>query len=79
MKKAAAVLVGAIASMTMFAGTAFAGVTEQPEPTTVVEGSGGGPAFTGGDASPAAFVAVALVAVGLVALIVARRRTASMS
>jgi LPXTG-motif cell wall-anchored protein len=79
MKKAAAVLVSAIAFMTMLAGTAFAGETEPPEPTTVVEGSGGGTAFTGGDASTAAIVAVALVAVGLVALFVARRRTATSS
>jgi hypothetical protein len=79
MKKAAAVMVGAIAFMTMLAGTAFAGETETPEPTTVVEGAGGGTAFTGGDASTAAIVAVALVAVGLVALFVARRRTATTS
>jgi LPXTG-motif cell wall-anchored protein len=79
MKKAAAVLVGAIAFMTMLVGTAFAGYTNPPEPTTVVEGSGGGTAFTGGDASTAAIVAVALVAVGLVALFVARRRTATTS
>jgi LPXTG-motif cell wall-anchored protein len=83
MKKAAAVLIGAMAFMTMLAGTAFAGYTDSPEPTTVVEGSGGGAAggtaFTGGDASTAAIVAVALVAVGLVALFVARRRTATTS
>lgn len=79
MKKAAAVLVSAIAFMTMLAGTAFAGETEPPEATTVVEGSGGGTAFTGGDASTAAIVAVALVAVGLVALFVARRRTVTSS
>lgn len=84
MKKAAAVLFGAMAFVAMLAGTAFAGYTESPEPTTVVEGSGGGAgaggtAFTGGDASTAAIVAVALVAVGLVALFVARRRTATTS
>jgi LPXTG-motif cell wall-anchored protein len=81
MKKAAAVLVGALAFMTMLAGTAFADYTDSPSPTTVVEGSGGagGTAFTGGDASTAAIVAVALVAVGLVALFVARRRTATTS
>ncbi|MDH5314460.1 MAG: LPXTG cell wall anchor domain-containing protein [Actinomycetota bacterium] len=78
MKKAAAVLVGAMVSVTMLAGTAFA-YTNAPPPETVVEGSGGGTAFTGGDASTAAIVAVALVAVGLVALFVARRRTATTS
>jgi LPXTG-motif cell wall-anchored protein len=83
MKKAAAVFAGAMAFMSMLAGTAFAGYSEAPDPTTVVEGAGGGTsggtAFTGGDASTAAIVAVALVAVGLVALFVARRRTATAS
>ena len=80
MRKAAAVLAGAMVFMTMLAGTAFAGYTESPPPTDVVQGAGGGgTAFTGGDASTAAIVAVALVAVGLVALFVARRRTASTS
>jgi LPXTG-motif cell wall-anchored protein len=79
MKKAAAVLAGAMVTMTMLAGTAFADYTDSPPPETVVEGAGGGTAFTGGDASTAAIVAVALVAVGLVALFVARRRTATTS
>jgi LPXTG-motif cell wall-anchored protein len=81
MKKAAAVLAGAMVTMTMLAGTAFAGYTDSPPPEAVVEGAGagGGTAFTGGDASTAAIVAVALVAVGLVALFVARRRTATTS
>ena len=85
MKKAAAVFAGAMAFVSMLAGTAFAGYSEAPDPTTVVEGAGGGTgaggstAFTGGDASTAAIVAVALVAVGLVALFVARRRTATAS
>jgi LPXTG-motif cell wall-anchored protein len=78
MKKAAAVLVGAMAFMTMLAGTAFA-YSEAPAPTNEVAGAGGGTAFTGGDASTAAIVAVALVAVGLVALFVARRRTTTTS
>jgi LPXTG-motif cell wall-anchored protein len=79
MKKAAAVLSGAMVFMAMLAGTAFADYVDSPPPETVVEGSGGGTAFTGGDASTAALVAVALVAVGLVALFVARRRTATTS
>jgi LPXTG-motif cell wall-anchored protein len=79
MKKAAAVLAGAMVFMTMLAGTAFADYTDSPPPENVVEGAGGGTAFTGGDASTAAIVAVALVAVGLVALFVARRRTATTS
>jgi LPXTG-motif cell wall-anchored protein len=80
MKRAAAVLVGAIALMTsMLAGTAFADYTNSPEVEAVVQGSGGGTAFTGGDASTAALVAIALVAVGLVALFVARRRVTASS
>jgi LPXTG-motif cell wall-anchored protein len=79
MRKAAAVLAGSMVFMAMLAGTAFAGYTSSPPPNDVVQGAGGGTAFTGGDASTAAIVAVALVAVGLVALFVARRRTASTS
>ncbi|HWC69920.1 MAG TPA: LPXTG cell wall anchor domain-containing protein [Actinomycetota bacterium] len=79
MKRAAAVLAGAIAFVTMLTGTAFADYTDSPPPEAVVEGAGGGTAFTGGDASTAAIVAVALVAVGLVALFVARRRVATSS
>ena len=79
MRKAAAVLTGAMVFMTMLAGTAFADYTNSPPDDTVVQGSGGGTAFTGGDASTAAIVAVALVAVGLVALFVARRRSATTS
>jgi LPXTG-motif cell wall-anchored protein len=79
MKRAAAVLVGAIAFTTMLAGSAFASYTDSPPPEAVVEGAGGGTAFTGGDASTAAIVAIALVAVGLVALFVARRRVATSS
>jgi LPXTG-motif cell wall-anchored protein len=80
MKKAAAVLAGSMVFLTMLAGTALADYTEvAPTGGQVVEGSGGGTAFTGGDASTAAIMAVALVAVGLVALFVARRRTAAVS
>jgi len=80
MKKAAAVLAGTMVFLTMLAGTAFAQYTEvAPTDDTVVEGSGGGTAFTGGDASTAVIVAIALVAVGLVALFVARRRTVAAS
>ena len=77
MKKAAAILAGAMVFVTTLAGTAFADYTDSPGPGSVVEGAGGETAFTGGDASTAAIAAVALVAVGLVALFVARRRTAA--
>jgi hypothetical protein len=81
MKKTAAVLAGSMVFLTMLAGTAFA--YNEPAPTDggLVEGAGGsgGTAFTGGDASTAAIMALALVAVGLIAMFVARRRTATTS
>jgi len=79
MKRVAVVLAGAMVLVTTITGTAFAQTTETPAPTTVVEGAGGGAAFTGGDTATAAFVVVALVAVGLVALLVARHRTSAAS
>jgi hypothetical protein len=65
--------------VTTIAGTALAEYTEAPAPTSMVEGAGGGAAFIGGDTATAAIVAVALVAVGLVALLVARHRTSAAS
>ncbi|MGZ8631432.1 MAG: LPXTG cell wall anchor domain-containing protein [Actinomycetota bacterium] len=78
MKKALVVFAGAMTFVMTFAGAVLAQQTESP-PDSVVEGSGGGTAFTGGDASTAAFVAIVLVAVGLVALFVARRRASAQS
>ncbi|HET6713427.1 MAG TPA: LPXTG cell wall anchor domain-containing protein [Actinomycetota bacterium] len=79
MKRLAAVLVGAMAFVSTFAGTALADYTEAPPPENVVEGVGGGAAFTGGDTATAAIVALALVVVGLVALFLARRRAIAAS
>jgi hypothetical protein len=79
MKRVAVVLAGAMVVMTPLAGSALAEYTEAPAPTTMVEGAGGGAAFTGGDTATAAFVVVALVAVGLVALLVARHHTSATS
>ena len=81
MKKTAAVLAGSMVFMTMLAGTAFAYNEPAPTDGVLVEGAGGsgGTAFTGGDASTAAIMALALVAVGLIAMFVARRRTATTS
>jgi LPXTG-motif cell wall-anchored protein len=78
MKKALAVFAGAMAFVMTFAGAVLAQTTESA-PAADVQGAGGGTAFTGGDASMAAFVAIALVAVGLVALFVARRRASAQS
>jgi hypothetical protein len=79
MKRVAVVLAGAMVFVTTIVGSALAEYTEAPAPTTMVEGAGGGAAFTGGDTATAAFVAVALVAVGLVALLVARHHTSATS
>ena len=76
MKRMAAVVGGALALVTTMAGSALA-YTNAPKPTTVVKGTGGGTAFTGGNVSMAAIVAVALLVIGLAALFVARRRSAS--
>ena len=79
MKKTAAILAGSMVFLTTLAGTAFAYNETAPTDGVRVEGSGGGTAFTGGDASTAAIMALALVAVGLIAMFVARRRTATTS
>jgi hypothetical protein len=75
MKRMAAVVLGATALVTTLAGTALA-YTSSPPPTTHVKGTGG-TAFTGGNVSAAAVIAVTLLVVGLAALFVARRRSAS--
>jgi LPXTG-motif cell wall-anchored protein len=82
MKKAAAVFAGTMVFLTLLAGSALAQYNDPPGTEGVVEGTGGGSggtAFTGGDTSTIAIMAIALVAVGLVALFVARRRTAATS
>jgi hypothetical protein len=80
MKKIALMVASTIASVTMVSATALAGPTEAPSPTNIVEGAGGAAgnaadaAFTGGDTSTAAIVALVLVAAGLLALWIANRR-----
>jgi hypothetical protein len=77
-------LVGVIATSSLLvlvaAGTALATTKYPPEPsaTHVVSGNSG-TAFTGGNTSGVMIAIVALVAVGLVALFVARRRAAHAS
>lgn len=81
MKKALAVLIGAMAFVMTFAGVALAQAATEA-PGGVVQGGGGGggeTAFTGSDASTTVMIALALVAVGLVALFVARRRATARS
>ena len=76
MKRTAKVITGAAFLVMTFAGSALA-QTEGPPPTTVVKGTGGGTAFTGGNVTTFAIVAVMLLVVGLGALFLARRRSAS--
>ena len=88
MRKLTTALAAAIMFVTAMAGTAFAGYTESPPPEALVKGAGGGAgataltgsdvstAFTGSDVSTAAIFALALVVLGFVVLLVARRRTA---
>ena len=81
MKKLFGVLVMALATLVVGAGAAFAQSTYPPEQgaTSSVQGAGGslgGTAFTGSDVSWMAIVAVTLLAAGIGALFVARRRSA---
>lgn len=84
MEKAAACMLGAIAFVSTMADTALADYTDSPSPTTMVEGSGGSAgvagagdtAFTGGSVTTALLVGAGLVVVGVVALMLARRRAA---
>ena len=80
MKKALAVLTGAMALVTTLAGTALAqAATEAPGGVVQGGGCGGETAFTGSDASTTGDDRLALVAVGPIALFVARRRAGAHS
>lgn len=78
MKRLTMMMVGAVALVMTFAGTASAGgYTNEPTPTTVIQGGGGGTAFTGGNIAPALMIGIALLVVGLTAVFFTRRRAAS--
>lgn len=80
MKRMFGVLATAFAMLVIGASSALAQTTYPPtNPPSSVLGGGGGTAFTGSDTSVFAIVAVALLAVGLVALFAARRRSARVS
>ena len=74
--KTAKIMVAALSiSVVCMAGTALAGSSYPPSPTshTVVKGAGSGStAFTGGDVSVVGIALVVLVALGLIALIASR-------
>ena len=80
MKRALGVFASAFVAVIVMAGTALADYPPSPEPTTVVKssgGSGGGnTAFTGGEISTAVIALGVLAVLGVVALFVARRRSA---
>ena len=80
MKRALGVLASAFVAVIAMAGTALAQYPPSPEPTTVVKSSGGGSsggtAFTGGEISTAVIALAVLAVLGIVALVVARRRSA---
>ena len=77
MKTAKIVLASAFLSLACMTGTALAGSSYPPSPssTTVVKGTGSGAgstAFTGGDVSVIGVALAVLAALGLIALIAAR-------
>jgi LPXTG-motif cell wall-anchored protein len=78
MKRALGVLASAFVAVFVMAGTALASYPPSPDPTTVVKSSGGGgsTAFTGGNISTAVIALGVLAVLGVVALFVARRRSA---
>jgi LPXTG-motif cell wall-anchored protein len=80
MKRAIGVIASAFVAVLVMAGTALAGNSPYPvtpDPTTIVKSSGGGTAFTGGNISTAVIVVGVLALLGVAALFVARRRTAT--
>jgi hypothetical protein len=77
MKAAKLILGSALLSLVSMTGTAMAGSSYPPSPssTTVVKGAGSGAgstAFTGGDVSAIGVALAVLAALGLIALIAAR-------
>lgn len=82
MKRMLGVLMMALATTVVGASTALAQSTYPPRPSSSVlttGGASGGSAFTGSDVSLFAVAVVVLLAMGLVALFVARRRTSRAS
>ena len=84
MKRFAAVLAGAWVTVVVSASTALAADGNYPPVPgggTSVEGSSGGngTAFTGGDVNVAMIAIAVLLAIGVVALLIARRRAARLA
>lgn len=83
MKRVTSVLASAFVMVLVTAGSALAQSGYEPSdtPPSVAAGGGsnGGTAFTGGDITFGALAAIALLAIGVTALIVARKRAARLS
>jgi hypothetical protein len=76
MKRVLAVAALAVTTVFVTATTALAGDYPPPGGTGGVEGAGGSTAFTGGDVATGVIIAAVLLALGTIALFVARRNTA---
>jgi hypothetical protein len=81
MKRVMGLLTVATLQVLIGAGTALAQTASYPPPLKppVVKGTEGGTAFTGGNVSFGAVATLSLLAVGLLALFVARRRAARLA
>jgi hypothetical protein len=82
MKRVTSILTCAFVMVLVTAGTALAGGDPNYPVPGDVSGSGGtsgGTAFTGGDVTFGALAAVALLAIGVTTVLVARRRAAKLS
>lgn len=81
MKRVTSVLASVFVMVLVTAGSALAQTTTYPPPPDVAGsgGTSGGTAFTGGDVTFGALAAMALLAVGVTALIVARKRAARLA
>lgn len=83
MKRVTSIFASAFVMVLVTAGSALAQITDPdypPSPSVAADGgTGGGTAFTGGDVTFGALAAMALLAVGVTALIVARKRAARLA
>lgn len=78
MKRMLTAAASAVVMVLMTAATASAQYVDG-EVGSDVAGAGGSTAFTGGDVTTGIFVALALVAIGVTALLIARRSTAKVA
>jgi hypothetical protein len=81
MKRVTSIITCAFVMVLVTAGAALAGDPNYPPPSDVAGsgGTSGGTAFTGGDVTFGALAAVALLAIGVTTVLVARKRAARLS